>query len=62
MTMEIVFISILALVTMVGMLWMAIDFGVVEYISVKNIIRMLFCSSAAIMSLMVLTATASIKL
>ena len=62
MTMGIVFTSILSLVTMIGMLWMADEIGFLEEISIRNIIRTLLCLSAAIMNLIILAAAASVKL
>lgn len=62
MTMGIVFTSILSLVTMIGMLWMAYEIGFLEEISIRNIIRTLLCLSAAIMNLIILAAAASVKL
>lgn len=62
MTMGIVFTSILSLVTMIGMLWMAYEIGFLEEISIRNVIRTLLCLLAAIMNLIILAAVASVKL
>lgn len=60
--MGIVFTSILSLVTMIGMLWMAYEIGFLEEISIRNVIRTLLCLLAAIMNLIILATVASVKL